>query len=125
MVRCAGTVADKPAIGSLEYAVENLGMGLLVVIGHQHCAGVEVACSGAKMTSPNVKAIVAAIRSALPPAYVGADADALPQAVKANTRNMARAVVERSEVLSRAVQRGELSVIAAYYDLGSGQLERL
>jgi carbonic anhydrase len=63
VVRTAGNVADKLAIGSLEYAADHLGVALLIVIGHQHCGGVKAACSSDRADSPNVKAIIRAVRN--------------------------------------------------------------
>ncbi len=123
VVRIAGTVADKQAIGSLEFAAQELRVPLLVVIGHQNCAGVSAACAGGKVGSPNLKAIVAAIRAALP--LTLPDGGPLPEAVKANVRYVAGAVLDRSEILHSLVRRGELAVITAYYHMDSGEVERV
>ncbi len=42
-VRVAGNVVGETAVGSIEYAVENLGIRLLVVLGHSCCGAVEAA----------------------------------------------------------------------------------
>lgn len=39
-VRTAGQTLDDAVIGSLEYAVTNLGVSLLVVLGHEHCGAI-------------------------------------------------------------------------------------
>ncbi|WP_091848152.1 carbonic anhydrase [Bifidobacterium commune] len=39
-VRTAGQILDDAVIGSLEYAVTNLGVSLLVVLGHEHCGAI-------------------------------------------------------------------------------------
>ena len=43
-VRTAGQVIDDAVIASLEYAVDVLGVRLLVVLGHQNCGAVKQAC---------------------------------------------------------------------------------
>jgi len=124
VVRVAGNVADKQAIGSIEYAAEHFGPALLVIIGHQNCGGVMAACSSDKATSANLKAIIAAIRTALP-ASVASGPDGLREAVIANARYVAHQVLDRSDILHTRAQRGELGVVSAYYRLDSGEIERV
>jgi carbonic anhydrase len=58
VVRSAGNSADPLGTGSLEYAVEHLGSVVIVVLGHQSCGAVKAACSGEKMPSSNLEAVV-------------------------------------------------------------------
>lgn len=124
-VRVAGNVADKQAIGSIEFAAEYLGAQLLVVIGHQYCAAVTAARSTDKPASANLKAIIAAIRNALPVSHDRSDPDGLREAVIANARHVARDILDRSELLLARVQSGEFAIVTAYYNLDSGEVERL
>ncbi len=43
VIRVAGNVLDGQQLGSIEYAAEHLGTGLIVVLGHTHCGAVEAA----------------------------------------------------------------------------------
>ena len=45
-VRTAGQVIDDAVIASLEYAVDVLGVRLLVVLGHQNCGAIKQAMQG-------------------------------------------------------------------------------
>jgi carbonic anhydrase len=126
VIRIAGNVADKPAIGSLEFAAEELGASLLVVIGHQHCAAVKAACSSAKAGSPNLKAIINTIRaSGASPSLDPVGEAGWCEAVRENARYVARSVLDRSDLLRERARRGELAVVTAYYHLDSGAVERL
>lgn len=125
VVRTAGNVADKVAIGSMEYAVEQFDTPLLVVVGHQRCGGVKAACSGEKVSSPNLKALVKAMRSAWTAGSGFPSEDSLREAEQQNARSAARALFERSEVLHSRVQKKELTIVSAYYRLDSGTVERL
>ena len=62
VVRAAGNIADPIEVGSIEYAVEHLGSSLLVVLGHEKCGAVTAACSGEKMPTSSLQAIVDKIR---------------------------------------------------------------
>ena len=46
-------------------------------------------------------------------------------AVQANVRHAAGQLTARSALLSRAVDRGQLRILSAYFDLGSGQVSLL
>ncbi len=58
VVRAAGNVAGPVGLGSIEYAVDHIHSSVLVVLGHQKCGAVIAACSGEKMPSQNLDAIV-------------------------------------------------------------------
>ena len=126
VVRVAGNVADKLAIGSLEFAADLLGVCLLIVIGHQHCRAVKAACSIDKAGSVNQKAIVKAVRnSGVSASLDGGGQDALRNAEKQNARAVAQAVLDRSDLLRDRVRCGDLAIVTAYYHLDSGVVERL
>jgi carbonic anhydrase len=126
VVRVAGNTADAVAIGSIEYAAEHLGASLLVVLGHQECAAVRIACSGEKLPSPHLKAVIKAVRYSFPADQPAAtSAEELRRAEKQNVRYVARTLPERSELLHRRVAEGHLCVVPAHYMLDSGVVERL
>lgn len=125
VVRVAGNVADKVAIGSLELAADLLGVSLLVVIGHQHCKAVEAACSSNKAASPNIKAVIKAVRLSGASAGLDGAEDALCDAEKQNARAVAQALLDRSDLLRDRVRSGDLAIVTAYYHLDTGAVERL
>ena len=126
VVRTAGNIADKVALGSIEYAVDHLHSPLLVVLGHQKCGAVNAACSGDKMPSPNLEAIVEKINPAVIQAKSYAEADDLVEsAIKENVHQSATDLIANSEIIRDAVKSGKLTVIEAEYELESGQVVRL
>ena len=125
-VRTAGNVADPIALGSIEYAVDHIHSPLLLVLGHQKCGAVSAACSGDKMPSPNLQAIVEKINPAVTQAKTYAKADDLVEsAVKENVRQSAKDVLANSEIIRDAVNSGKLRVIEAEYELDTGKVVRL
>lgn len=50
VIRTAGHVLTEVELGSVEYAVTQLGVQLLVVLGHSHCGAVAAALSGKRVT---------------------------------------------------------------------------
>ena len=126
VVRTAGNVADPVALGSIEYAVEHIHSPLLVVMGHQKCGAVMAACSGEKMPSSNLDAIMNKIDPAVTQAktYAKAD-DLLESAIKENVHQSAKDVLANSEIIRNAVKAGALSVVEAEYQLDTGEVVRL
>src|SRR5262249_23586927 len=64
VVRVAGNVADDAVVGSIEYAVEHLGAGLIVVLGHERCGACQAALEGGEAPG-HLHAIVEPIEPAV------------------------------------------------------------
>jgi carbonic anhydrase len=126
VVRSAGNIADPVGLGSIEYAVDHLHSTMLVVLGHQKCGAVAAACSGDKMPSRNLEAIMDKIDPAVTKAktYAKPD-DLLESAIKENVHESAKDVLANSEILRDAVKAGKLTVIEAEYQFDSGAVVRL
>ena len=126
VVRAAGNIADAIELGSIEYAVEHLSSSLLVVLGHEKCGAVTAACSGEKMPTANLQAIVDKISPAVAQAKTYAKPDGLlDAAIRENVHRSAADVLANSDVLRHAQQEGRLTVIEAVYELDSGEVVRL
>jgi carbonic anhydrase len=127
IIRNAGNTLDTVAMGSLEYAVAELNVPLVVVMGHERCgavaAAVAVVENGAtfpgsigRMVEPIVPAVLQAKRRATP--------DLLDASVRENVRRTVGRLREFSEpmVLDR-IRAGRLRVIGARYDLDDGRVD--
>lgn len=126
VVRSAGNVADAIGVGSIEYAVEHLGSSVLLVLGHTKCGAVQAACSGDKMPTVNLQAIMDRISPAVIRAKHHAENDELVEAaIRENVRQSANDVIASSEVLQHSVHDGKLTVFEAVYDISSGKVVRL
>ena len=115
-VRTAGQVIDDAVIASLEYAVDVLGVRLLVVLGHQNCGAI-------KQASKEYEALLHELT---------ADAEAheseLESAEDFERVHIARTIeqlVERSEVIQRALAEDRLMITGARYQLDTGKVEVL
>jgi carbonic anhydrase len=126
VIRAAGNIADAIQVGSIEYAQKHLGSSVLVVLGHEKCGAVTAACSGEKMPTANLQAIVDQIEPAVVHARAYAKADALlDSAIRENIHQSAKDVLAHSEVLKRAHDEGKLLVVEAIYKLDGGEVVRL
>jgi carbonic anhydrase len=126
VVRTAGNVADPVALGSIEYAVDHIHSPVLVVLGHQMCGAVSAACSGGKMPSENLEAIMNKIGPAVNQAKTYAKGDGLlDAAIKENVEQSAKDLQANSEIIRNAVQSGKLKIFEAEYSLDTGAVTRL
>jgi carbonic anhydrase len=125
--RNAGNMADTATMGTLEYGAVELGVPLIVVLGHQRCGAVAAACSVVEKRTkfpgsigPMVAAIVPAAR-----AVHGKPGDFVENAVRESAKRTAAKIATDSKIVAGLVRAKKVKVLAAYYDLGSGKVEYL
>ena len=133
VIRVAGNVAAPTPIGSIEYAVEQFGTRLVVVLGHSQCGAVmatmrELAGEPANR-SPGLRAIVDRVRPAVEPILDAHDDCADPQvidkAVRANILRSVQRLSLGSRNLEQRIDAGELSVVGALYSIDTGCVDFL
>lgn len=148
-VRTAGQVIDDAVIASLEYAVDVLGVRLLVVLGHQNCGAIRQACKeyeallheltadaeDSLMAADSIADIDERIMNAesLMLRTVGfsiwqAHESELESAEDFERVHIARTIeqlVERSEVIQHALAEDRLMITGARYQLDTGKVEVL
>ena len=126
VVRAAGNSAEPIVIGSLEYAVEHLGTIEIVVLGHQSCGAVKAACSGEKIPSSNLEAVVQPIAQSCTVAKEQHKSENLLEfAMRDHVHETAQNLLSHSEILKHAHDEGKLTIIEAYYSLDSGVVTKL
>lgn len=123
VLRNAGNVLDDHMVGSMEYAVEHLGVGLILVIGHSKCGAVSAAVAGGHAPG-HIPSIVESIAPAVEIAR-GLPGDLAANSVAANARLVADNLRKCDPILGAAVREGHLAVVAARYDLATGRVELL
>lgn len=125
VIRDAGNIADKLALGSIEYAIEHLHAKVLVILGHESCGAVAASLSGEEMPTKNLQAIVDKIKPAFEDSKecpVGSKISM--DCVKENVHQSAKDVLSNSSIIKKATKEG-LTVIKAVYSLETGEVTRL
>lgn len=115
--RIAGTVLSDAVIGSLEFAVEVLGVPLIVVMGHENC-GAFRACMNPEHY-PNVKGISWQIMPVVEECR-SLPGDHLYNSIVANARKVAQQLRTVGPILSQKVKSGDIKIIYAYHSLSTG-----
>ena len=118
VIRLAGNIIDVAALGSLEYAVEHLGVQYIMVLGHERCGAVEATVKGGK-ASGHIGAVVTAIHPAVNEVR-NAPGDLLDNAVRANVNMIVERLRSSAPILEEEVKKGRLTIKGAYYDLDDG-----
>ncbi|MGA2079940.1 MAG: carbonic anhydrase [Holophaga sp.] len=124
IILVAGNITDPVVLGSVEYAAEQFGCPLVLVLGHQRCGAVTAAVEAKEPPTGNLGAILKAIRPAVERARALCAGAAGPQlvecAVQQNIREAERLLVEGSPVLARLVWEGRLVIAGGEYHLDTG-----
>jgi carbonic anhydrase len=128
IVRNAGNALCASALGSLEFAVTQLGVPLIVVMGHEACGALRAAVSVARGHTTYTGNVGKVLQSLLP-AVLEADpwSESLADAAAlCNVRRVVRELqLEASPALLEPQQDGRLRVVGAYYHLDSGRVDFL
>jgi carbonic anhydrase len=125
VIRLAGNIVDDAALGSVEFAVAQLGARLIVVLGHEKCGAVKATVgvvNGDPAPGGHIGSIVEAIKPAVQAAK-GREGDAVENAVRKNVHEVVGKLKASAPVLEPLVKSGELKVVGARYDLDDGKVE--
>jgi carbonic anhydrase len=125
VVRTAGAVVDRAALGTIEYGVAVLKAPLLVVLGHQSCGAVAAACEVVANDTRFPGAIGELIQPLLPAAIAarGQAGDFVDNAVRESVKRQVAHLKAAGPVITAAIADGKLRVVGARYDLASGAVE--
>ena len=117
VIRTAGNVVDDVALGSIEYAVENLGVRLVIVMGHTECGAVKATVSGSHFPA-HIASIVKKIRPAVNQAKTE-QGDLLANSIRDNAKNVASQIRHDGAIPKNITG---LKVFPAVYDLETGKI---
>lgn len=127
IIRNAGNTLDTVAMGSLEYAVSELNVPLVVVMGHERCGAVAAAVAvveqGATFAGSIGRMIEPIIPAVLAARSQGKD-DLLDASVRANvSRTVERLRVASEPLVLDRIKAGKLRIVGARYDLDDGVVD--
>jgi carbonic anhydrase len=124
VIRVAGNVLDDHAVGSVEYALEELKAPLVVVLGHERCGAVKATLdlSNAGGEAPgHIQSLVKAIQPAVDQAKTQSG-DVLDIAVIANVGNAVGQLKNSQPIIQEFVHDQKVRVVGARYDLETGEV---
>lgn len=125
-IRIAGNAISPFVLGSLEYAVAVAGSKLILVMGHTNCGAIKGACDDVKMG--NLTGLIEQIKDSVAHEHTvteNRNGKNLEFVNKVSLLNVKHAVIqmqEQSEVIRDYVERGEIRIVPAMYDIATGKV---
>lgn len=128
-IRIAGNVVNTDIIGSIEFACKVAGSKLIVVLGHNHCGAIKGACDHVEMG--NLTELLAKIQPAIYQERVTGDItlrhsgneEFVENVTDLNIRRSVKTVIDRSYILEQMIEKGEIAIIGAKYDVETGRVK--
>jgi carbonic anhydrase len=130
VIRVAGNVvrgAGATVTGSIEYAVAELGVPLLLVLGHSGCGAVKAAIQHLhdKAALPGaIEDLVNNIRPAVIESE-GKPGDLLTNSIRANVRRSVEKLKALNAIVAPKVKAGTVQVVGGVYELATGTVKLL
>lgn len=138
-LRIAGNIAGQKVLGSLEFACQAKGSKLIVVLGHTDCGAITSACQvheqkidmSQSKEMPHIQYVLKPIISAID--TVNAQSldhklsahNFVEEVTRVNVKNNMTYILNQSDVLRDLVERGEVGIVGAIYDVKTGKVEFL
>jgi carbonic anhydrase len=124
--RVAGNVVNDDIIGSSEFATKLAGAKLIIVLGHSECGAVKGAIDGAELGMltqllQQIRPAVDANKDA-PGDHTSKNEDFVQRVAITNAELGARALLQKSPVLSDLVTQKKLKIVAAMHDVATGRV---
>ena len=131
VIRTAGHRVDDIAVASVEFAVKELGVRLVVVLGHQDCGLVKAAMAmptvgpvqawnvDSPVASDHIPRLLNKLQDVIERSR-GLPGDPVENAVKENVRTVMRKLLDSSSILQEASFIGGMQIAGAYYKLDTG-----
>ena len=130
VVRVAGNVVSGagPIVkGSIEYAVAELGVPLIMVLGHSNCGALKAALKHIA-ASDKLPGAIRELVDILRPVVArvkGQPGDALDNAIRANVVTGVERLKTLQPILAPAVKENKLKVVGGVYDLRTGTVTQV
>jgi carbonic anhydrase len=131
VIRVAGNIVAASHLGSVEFAAQEFGTPLVVVLGHTHCGAIlgtlELLRRPVEARSPHMRFVAERIEPAVADLLspeLGYDRKTLiRESVRANVRQSVTQLRQGSMILERRIELGQLHVVGAEYSLETGRVE--
>lgn len=125
VIRTAGEIVDMSVLASLEFAVEGLGVSLVVVLGHESCGAVKAASEGMSQGAVPESFQRVLVEKVAPSVMVARSEGhtTTDDYEKQHVRSIVDHVVGRSPEIIAKLADGTVGVVGLRYLLENGQVE--
>lgn len=123
VVRVVGNVATPSVLASLEYAITQLDVPLLLVMSHSDCGAISSALEKKKRRLGIIYEELAPALSFIEKSEEGMSSEQKVElAARYNARRTVQAMFEKSSALRAKVDKGRLTILPLHYNLESGEV---
>lgn len=126
-LRVAGNIISESIVASLELAVMNLGVSLIIVMGHENCGAIDKAMHSPKVqnvgghcTPTCLNRLISKIRD-----EIEEGEHSVEVVTKKVVHNSIEHLFELSPLIKEQYQEKRIDVLGAYYSVKSGLVEYL
>lgn len=129
VVRTAGHVLSPEVMGSIEFAIKELDVRLVMILGHENCGAVKSAITAFDehqyfKVSTNLKSILKHIYPAIKNVRKNKNEDKfLDKAIRANIDFQVKDLIKKDKYIAKRLKAGDISVLGGYYSLSTGKVE--
>ncbi len=131
VIRVAGNIVAPSQVGSVEFAAQQFGTRLIVVLGHSQCGAVQATLEELRQPADNNARNPHSIVTRIRPAVEGllesqqnrSDDELMEQAIQANVSASVNQLRHGSELVEQLIQDEGLLVVGAEYSVETGVVE--
>jgi carbonic anhydrase len=118
-VRLAGNIEDPDVLGSMEYAVAEKGVQLIVVLGHKNCGAINAAFGKVNPNNKELASLIELVKKDVVPD----DKPPYDASAKKNVKITIDNILKHSKSLKEKMQNGQLIIVGALYDVANGTVD--
>lgn len=124
VARVAGNFINDDILGSMEFATKVAGAKLILVMGHENCGAIHAAIDGAELG--NITGMLKNIQPAVEMSTksegprTSANRQLVHEVSENNVHNALKKIVTDSPILKEMLDKGEIDIKGAVYDMDTG-----
>jgi carbonic anhydrase len=128
-IRIAGNIVNSDILGSMEFACRIAGSKLIVVLGHSKCGAIKGACDHLQLG--NLSTLLNKIQPAVyferrtTADRTSANPEFVANVTNIQVKRSVETIVEQSVILREMIEKEEIALIGAIYDVETGAVEFL
>ncbi len=125
VVRNAGQVIGETILGSLEYAVEVLGVPIILVLGHDECGAIRATIDDVEGKLQAEGDFIHKLVDQIRPTVLEANAQGkfdIDDVTELHVQDTINEMLTSSKLIADAVKAGKLAVVGANYKLTLGEI---
>lgn len=126
VARIAGNFVSTGMLGSMEFGCKISGAKVIVVLGHQSCGAIKGAIDNVQLG--NITAMLEGIKPAVERSkdftgdHTSKNETYVEHVAKINVRVAIENIKANSPILKEMEDKGEITIVGAYYDLNTGEV---